>query len=69
MKDPEQLLNLASLPEYQGKLLELRLKLKQWQSETDDTTPDDLTYDWYDRETGKALKTEQKRGTMPGVRE
>ena len=69
LKDPEQLLNLASLPEYQGNLLELRSMLKQWQSDTGDTTPDDLTYDWYDRETGKALKTEQKRGTMPGVRE
>lgn len=35
---------------------------------TEDTTPDDLTPDWYDREAGKALKVGQKRGTMPGAK-
>ncbi len=66
-KDPEQLFNLASVPQYQEKLKELRQQLKNWQSDTKDTTPENLTHDWYDRETGKALKIEQKRGTMPGV--
>jgi len=64
--DPQQFLNLASMPEYQEKLKEMRRRLKNWQYNTGDTTPDDLTPDWYDRETGKALKIERKRGTMPG---
>jgi hypothetical protein len=64
--DNEQLLNVASLPLYQGKLKEMRTLLKNWQKDTGDTTPDDLTPDWYDRETGEILKTERKRGTMPG---
>lgn len=66
--DPEQLLNLASVPAFREKLTELRAMLKQWQADTYDTTPEDLTPDWYDRETGKSLKNEQKRGTMPGKR-
>ena len=65
--DPEQLVNLASVPQYQKKLKELRQLLKEWQSSTKDSTPENLTPDWYDRETGKTLKIEQKRGTMPGV--
>ena len=64
--DPQQLINVASLPEYQGKLEEMRNLLTNWQKDTGDTTPDDLTPDWYDRETGKALKIERKRGSMPG---
>lgn len=64
--DPEQLLNMASMPEYQEQLNEMRRLLNNWQFNTGDTTPDDLTPDWYDRETGKALKIEQHRGTMPG---
>jgi N-sulfoglucosamine sulfohydrolase len=67
--DPEQLLNLASVPQYRDKLVELKSMLSKWQSDTGDTTPDDLTPDWYDRETGKALKIEQKRGVMPGKRD
>jgi arylsulfatase A-like enzyme len=66
--DPIQLLNLASVLEYQEKLKEMRQLLKDWQEKTGDSTPHDLTPDWYDRETGGALKTEQKRGTMPGVK-
>jgi arylsulfatase A-like enzyme len=66
--DPLQLLNLASMPEYQQKLEEMRKLLKDWQLETGDSTPNDLTPDWYDRETGKALKIEQRRGMMPGVK-
>lgn len=65
--DPEQFLNLASIPEYQEKLKEMRHRLKSWQYNTGDTTPDDLTPDWYNRETGEALKNDQKRGTMPGT--
>lgn len=66
--DPQQLLNLASVPEYQKQLKVMRRLLKNWQFNTGDTTPRDLTPDWYDRETGESLKTEQKRGTMPGIK-
>jgi len=65
--DTEQFLNLASTPKFQEKLKEMRHLLKSWQYNTWDTTPDDLTRDWYDRETGEALKIEHKRGTMPGT--
>jgi len=65
--DPEQLLNIASIPEYQEKLKEMRNLLKAWQLNTYDSTPDKLTPDWYDRETGNPLKIEQIRGTMPGT--
>ena len=65
--DPDQLLNLASMPDYQKELQELRGLLNNWRTNTGDTTPKDLTPDWYDRETGKDLKTEKRRGTMPGV--
>ncbi len=65
--DQLQLLNLASLPKFQDKLKEMRMLLKNWQKNTGDTTPDDLTPDWYDRETGAALDIERRRGTMPGT--
>jgi len=65
--DPQQLLNLASILEYQKQLEEMRQLLKNWQLNTGDTTPDDLTPDWFDRETGDLLKIEPKRGTMPGT--
>lgn len=64
--DPEQILNVASLSQYQRKLVELRSRLKNWQMNTGDTTPDHVTPDWFDRETGKALNVERQRGTMPG---
>jgi len=65
--DPQQLLNLASVPAYQKKLKEMRKMVKSWQSKTGDTTPDNLTPDWFDRETGEPLKIFKKRGTMPGA--
>lgn len=66
--DPNQLLNLATLPGYRKELKKMRRLLKSWRSGTGDTTPDNLTPDWYDRETGKPLGNEQIRGTMPGIR-
>lgn len=65
--DPHQLINLASVPGYQEELQNLRRLLESWRKNTGDTTPDDLTPDWYDRETGKDLKNEKRRGTMPGI--
>ncbi|MBN1789080.1 MAG: sulfatase [Bacteroidales bacterium] len=67
--DPEQFLNLASMPESRKILDEMRRLLKNWQLSTADSTPEHLTPDWYDRETGEALKAEQIRGTMPGRKE
>lgn len=67
-KDPLQLLNLASVPEYQKVLQEMRTLLQTWRTQTGDTTPEHLTPDWYDRETGASLDIERVRGTMPGSR-
>ncbi len=64
--DPLQLINIASLPEFQKKRKEMRRLLENWQYNTGDTTPEDLTPDWYDRETGGTLDIVRKRGTMPG---
>lgn len=64
--DPLQLVNIASLPEYQATLEKLRRILQQWRSETADTTPSHLTGDWFDRETGEPLAIEKIRGEMPG---
>lgn len=67
-KDPLQLINLASLPAYQGVLRDLRLELRKWREETKDNTPAQLTPDWFDRETGQPLgKEKQVRGEMPGI--
>ena len=42
--------------------------MERWRAETLDNTPNELTKDWYDRETGKGLgKDKQIRGEMPGV--
>ena len=65
-KDPLQLLNLASVPEYQEVLRKMRKMLNNWRTDTGDTTPEHLTPDWYDRETGAPLDIERVRGTMPG---
>jgi hypothetical protein len=40
--------------------------MAQWQSETKDSNPSQLTEDWYDRENGKRLNGKQVRGQMPG---
>jgi len=65
--DNDQFLNVASVERYQKELERMRTLLKKWQKDTGDTTPEHLTPDWYDRETGDALKIKQVRGTMPGV--
>ncbi|MEK6479719.1 sulfatase [Catalinimonas sp. 4WD22] len=64
--DPMQLVNVASLPEYQSRLKHMREVLQQWRTETLDTAPTQLTSDWYDRETGDPLDIERTRGEMPG---
>ena len=67
-KDPLQLLNLASMPQYQDILMDMRKLLLNWQNNTGDTTPKNLTPDWFDRETGEPLDIIRKRGKMPGNR-
>ncbi len=64
--DPMQLINIASLPAYNEKLIEMRRLLDNWQYNTGDTTPEHLTPDRFDRETGRSLPGEWNRGTMPG---
>ena len=67
-KDSLQIINVASHPRYQKQLTEFRKLFQNWQQETDDTMPENLTKDWFDRETGEPLKNENSniRGTMPG---
>lgn len=65
--DPMQISNVASLPQYQNELQEMRKVLEIWRTETLDNTPADLTRDWFDRESGKRLgKETQIRREMPG---
>lgn len=53
--DTDQLVNVASLPEYRGALERHRALLAEWRRETGDTEPADLTPDRFDRETGERL--------------
>ena len=64
--DEFQLLNRAT-PIGENKALDqLRKALEVWSIETDDSVPQNLTQDWYDTETGKALDIKRERGEMPG---
>lgn len=65
--DPEQFENVAAKPEFQEKLVELRLVLKSWMAETADNIPEKLTGDWYEKLPGY-VKTpvHGQRGEMPG---
>lgn len=64
--DPDQLINIAALPRYVDELEQHRMIMERWRKETDDSTPDRLTADWFDRETGKPLPADRIRGVMPG---
>ncbi|WP_109673572.1 sulfatase family protein [Dyadobacter jejuensis] len=66
-KDPLNKINLIGKKEYRTQIDRLRSVMKQWQMETGDTVPDQLTPDWYDRETGKPLPAKGTRGQMPGA--
>ncbi len=65
-KDPLQMKNEAGNKAYSAQVSELRRILKQWQDQTGDTEPSNLTPDWYDRETGEPTANKDKRGEMPG---
>ncbi len=63
--DRHQLLNLADNPGYSKVKERLRKLMKDWQEQTGDSVPDDLSPDGFDRETGERLKA-FKPGTAPG---
>lgn len=65
-KDQLQSVNIINAKENNKEINTLREILKQWQEETGDTCPEDLTPDWYHRETGKELPEKGQRGEMPG---
>lgn len=66
--DPEQYLNLISIPKHQSASNQLRDILKQWIIETGDSIPAYLTKDWFLRHPAKYIPTAAKgqRGEMPG---
>jgi N-sulfoglucosamine sulfohydrolase len=65
--NPEQKTNLIRDPKYSKDVSELKTILAQWQAETGDTRPANLTPDWYGREKGETLPSKGKRGEMPGA--
>jgi len=66
-KDPLQERNVFGEREYAKDIDHLKQVLQQWQEETGDNLPTNLTPDWYDRSSGLALPTKDKRGEMPGA--
>lgn len=70
-KDPLQIANLASSPNYRTKIRRLRKILRQWKIETADSYPDNITGDWFSREDGTPLADPRVkiRGEMPGGQE
>jgi len=64
--DPNQLENLFGSPKLKGKQAELQNLLSRWYDETNDSLPDHLSRDAFDRTTGESLKRKDHRGTTPG---
>ncbi|GEP96350.1 sulfatase family protein [Chitinophaga cymbidii] len=65
--DPAQEHNLVNDPAYKKQLAELKKILSQWRTQTADTTPEQLSPDWYDRRTSEPVAGRGKRGEMPGA--
>ncbi|MEM9936876.1 MAG: sulfatase [Bacteroidota bacterium] len=66
--DPQQLVNVASVPSYEVALEEMRNILGEWMEETGDDVPAFLTEDWYLHEAGYIRTAAHgKRGEMPGA--
>jgi len=63
--DPYQLQNLAENPEYSEVKARLKKLMRQWQEQTGDSAPDDLSPDGFDREKGTRLE-DFEPGTTPG---
>ncbi|UYQ90953.1 sulfatase [Chitinophaga horti] len=68
VKDKDQLVNLYGRKGYTARQQQLAKVLRTWQTETGDDQPDDLTPDWSDRWSNKAVDQKGTRGTMPGQR-
>lgn len=66
--DPDQLNNLSARSDFSKIKEKLAKTLATWKSETGDDQPNDLTPDWSDRWTNKALPIKGTRGTMPGAK-
>ena len=65
--DPLQLNNLIGNESFDTEHMALRNVLLKWMEETGDTVPENLTKDWYTRDTGKKIETNfEIRGEMPG---
>ncbi|MHC4623609.1 MAG: sulfatase family protein [Planctomycetota bacterium] len=67
--DYHQLNNLTSDPNHSQALEHLRKRMDEWQKQTGDTVPENLTQDRFDRKTGKRLfkgLVPPERGTIPG---
>jgi N-sulfoglucosamine sulfohydrolase len=67
INDTSQVHNLAGTGRFRKQQKQLENILAQWRKQTGDSHPDDLTGDWYDRITNKAIAGKGKRGTMPGA--
>ena len=65
--DELQQSNAIATPKYFRDIDRLRKILAQWQEQTGDSCPADLTKDWYGRENGETLPQKDKRGEMPGA--
>lgn len=66
-KDKDQHNNLYGKKGFEAMRQQLAAILEKWKKETGDDQPDDLTPDWNNRWTNKALDEKGTRGTMPGA--
>ncbi|MBC6999627.1 sulfatase [Cytophaga sp. FL35] len=65
--DEHQYYNLSGKNEFEETRRTLKKVLENWMLETADSVPDDLTKDWYTRDSGKKMEENFKvRGEMPG---
>lgn len=65
--DPNQLTNLAGQPEHSKTETRLADLLSEWQTETGDSVPANLTPNTFDPKTGDRSIKGTPRGTMPGA--
>lgn len=66
-EDPLQLNNIIANKNYQGMRSKLKNVLLKWMNETGDSVPENLTKDWYTRDSGDKVEANfQMRGEMPG---
>lgn len=66
LRDPDQTVNLVEGRKVKKILKELRGVLDQWESETADSAPADLSPDRWYRDRSEDLPGDFERGTMPG---